>query len=134
MREVLLKIVETKPAGREWSAELWSGFPGSNGAAKLAGGAVSFTQVELEAPSADGTRLDHDSVLDKIRNQDAADPTFQKIGLRLYDKASEWGGYQLRVWPASKAHSRIAPSRRTSRPVRTDGPRCAGPSAHRGHC
>jgi hypothetical protein len=92
MQDVVLRVIQTAAApGRAWTSELWSGSPGGGGAARLAGGPASFTQGQLEAPAADGTLLDRESVLDKIRNQDQPDGAFAAVGLRLYDLLDQTG-------------------------------------------
>jgi hypothetical protein len=96
MEDLLIKVVETPdPRGRAWTSELWSGFPGSAGATRLAGGGV-FTQSELESPGPGGEVLDKAAVLRKIREEDSEDEIFVEIGARLYElldrtgTATEW--------------------------------------------
>jgi hypothetical protein len=85
MDEVTLKIIETSaPPNGVWTSELWSGAPGSAGAARIAGG-QPYTQAQLEAPTPQGTVLDQATVLDKIRNEEQSVPVFADIGLRLHE-------------------------------------------------
>jgi hypothetical protein len=100
MIEVHLRIIEiaAPPAG-VWTAELWSGFPGSAESARLAGGVQQYTQAQLER---DGQyqgvdqKLDKASVLEKIRSEDQPNLIFPAIGLRLHELleatgvAQEW--------------------------------------------
>jgi hypothetical protein len=92
MQDLLLKVIETETApNREWTSELWEGFPGAARANKLAGGMASFTQKQLEASTPGNIALDRASVLDKIRNQDKPDAAFAAIGMRLYELLEQTG-------------------------------------------
>jgi hypothetical protein len=50
MQDLVLKFVEVAPEpNRAWTAELWSGWPGTPGASQELAGGARFTQAQLEA-------------------------------------------------------------------------------------
>ncbi|MEO7274314.1 MAG: CHAT domain-containing protein [Vicinamibacterales bacterium] len=106
MDEVFLKVIETAaPPNGVWTSELWSGAPGSAGATRLAGGPL-YTQAQLEAPTPQGTTLDHATVLDKLRTEEQDDEIFPEIGARLYRLLQETG--TAAAWQARRAQAEKA--------------------------
>lgn len=95
MSDLLIRVVQvTDTPERVWRAELWSGFPGSSGAACLAGGQhnpPTYTQAQLERDSPSNEKMDLATVQKAIQQDNTQNPYFDEIGERLYELLDQTG-------------------------------------------
>jgi len=101
MADLHIKVIDV-PNQDAWTAELWTGFPGSPGTAKVAGGQTTYTRAQLErdddpvTPGGSPLKLTKSAVLKALREDEQVNPIFARTGLRLFELlqvtgvATEW--------------------------------------------
>jgi hypothetical protein len=114
MEDVTLTLVDAAGAPASWSAELWTGRPGTAAATQIAGGGTPFSLADLEAPGPGGIALDKKTVLRAMREGDGPNDVFLAVGLRLYDLLDRAGVMQewrdRRTAPGLRTYLELPPA------------------------
>jgi hypothetical protein len=107
MRNLHIKLVDV-PGQDAWTAELRDGFPGSPGALVLADTKQQYTRAQLERdgdplqPGGLALKMDLDSVLKDLRNDEQPNKRFKRAGLRLFELLQSTG--VAAPWMAQRAN------------------------------